>query len=63
MAALPDHLVSAFPNNTVAGQDQNELIGNVESRDVKSHAAVGKAGGCGGSSPGGVISALSKVFQ
>jgi hypothetical protein len=41
MAAPPDHLVSAFPDNTVAGQEQYELIGNVESRDMKLHAVVG----------------------
>ena len=41
MAAPPDHLVCAFPDNTVAGQEQHELIGNVESPDMKLHAAVG----------------------
>lgn len=41
MGAPPDHLVCAFPDNTVTGQEQHELIGNVESRDMKSHAAVG----------------------
>jgi hypothetical protein len=41
MAAPPDHLVSAFPDNTATGQEQYELIGNVESRDVKLNAVVG----------------------
>src|SRR5262249_55083941 len=41
MAAPPDHLVSAFPDNTAAGQEQYKLIGNVESRDVKLNAVVG----------------------
>src|SRR6516162_184865 len=41
MAAPPDHLVSVFADNTVAGQEQYELIGNVESRDMKLNAVVG----------------------
>jgi hypothetical protein len=41
MAAPPDHLACAFPDNTVARQEQHELIGNVESRDMEPHATIG----------------------
>jgi hypothetical protein len=29
MAAPPDHLVCAFPDDTIVGQQQHEFIGNV----------------------------------
>jgi hypothetical protein len=41
MAAAPDHLVHAFPDNTVAAQEQQKFIGNVEAVKEAPHAAVG----------------------
>jgi hypothetical protein len=41
MASSPDHLVFAFPGNTIAGWEEHELIGNVESRDMEPHTALG----------------------
>jgi hypothetical protein len=40
MAAPPDRLVLALPDNTVAGQEQHEFVGNDESGDMEPHAAV-----------------------
>jgi hypothetical protein len=41
MASPPDHLVFAFPDNTIAGQEEHELIGNVESGNMEPHTALG----------------------
>ena len=40
-AAPPDHPVSVFPNDTIAGQEQHKFVGNVEALDMEPHAAVG----------------------
>jgi hypothetical protein len=39
VAEAPDHLVVALLGNAVRGQDQDEVIGNVEAVDLKLHAA------------------------
>ena len=41
MPAAPDHLVHAFPDNTVTAQEQQKFIGNVETVKEAPHAAVG----------------------
>jgi hypothetical protein len=41
MTAPPDHLVCVFPEDTIAGQEQDEFIGKVESFDMEPHAVVG----------------------
>jgi hypothetical protein len=41
MTAPPDHLVCAFPHNTVTGQEQYKFIGGIEIVKEESHAAVG----------------------
>ena len=40
MAAPPDHFVCVFPHDTIARQQQNELIRNVQSPDIEPHAIV-----------------------
>jgi hypothetical protein len=41
MTAPPDHLVCAFPDNTITGQEQHKFIGGVETVKEEPHAAVG----------------------
>src|SRR6204780_5811852 len=37
----PDHFVFALLGYAVAGEEQHEFIGNVESVNIKPHAAIG----------------------
>jgi hypothetical protein len=41
MTAPPDHLVCAFPDNTVSRQEQHKFIGGVETVKEEPYAAVG----------------------
>ena len=41
MAAPPEHLACAFPDNTVAGQEQHEFIGSIEPVEEEPRAALG----------------------
>ena len=40
----PDHSVCAVPGGTVAGREQHEFVGNVESEGIDPHPAVGNIG-------------------
>lgn len=41
MAEPPDHLIVAFLGDIVAGQEQDEIVRNIEAGDVKPHTAGG----------------------
>ena len=41
MAPPPDHFVCFFPDDTIARQQQRELIRNFQSPDIEPHAIAG----------------------
>ena len=44
LAKAPDHSVCAVPGGAVAGEEQHEFVGNVESEAIDPHPAVGNIG-------------------